>query len=478
MPAGARLSEDQQSVFLKYLLLGEVREIGAWRRRWQRDPLQLGPALYLHLEEALHRCRLQLRQHRWPEALLLDTSPRYAHRLIELAAAAVLSEALAPEVYIAPQPQSAEALGLAGRWCHALCFAAAPLFPHEFYPLAVDALARDAAHQGQPYFGLLGVHLDWLDSHGRIGRALWLDAEGGCLREAELAAPLAPHSAHFLCLGHREQVLHAHWSTRMQCLQVNPAGAAALADDKGWTLEGWQAAGVRVPNWQRCAHGDLEGALQWLRRWGEGVVKPNQATEGEGVVFLAAGDEAGLEHQLEALWARGEVLLQERVDELLFCDPQTGTAHTLALRLNVVAAHGRRWAESGYAQVGAGAHRPAAGSQGGHCRPIDEVLPHLVRRRDGLPVPMDNRAWEAVVVAAEEAAGLFAGLMLVGLDLVLALGESGDPVPVFLEANPRPAGLAHSRFLQGTERGLPGVSLRLWDDLERLASGANCGGKV
>lgn len=472
LPEERALADDQQSVFLKYLLLGELGDAGEWRQRWRRDPGQTGAALYRRLEESLQLCLESLRGE--PAAQCL-ASPQYFQRVIELAAAAVLSEQLAPEVCIAPAPVTRAALGLEGRWHHALCFAAAPLFPHEFYPLAVDALARDASRCRRPRFAPLGVHLDWLSPAGQIRRLLCLDVERGYFREAELAQPLVPHSAHFLCLGYREQELHARWSANLNCPQLNPAGPAALADDKARTLQGWQAAGVWVPYWQRSAPGDVEGARSFLRERGELVVKPNQATEGEGVAFFSTGDKSGLEHHLEVLWAQGEVLLQERADELLYCDPETGALHTLALRLNIVAEGGRHWAESGYAQVGAGPHHPAASSQGSVLCPIDGVLPHLVCRRDGWPVSVSEQAWAAVLGAAEEAARLFEGLMLVGLDLVLALGGSGVPVPVFLEANPRPAGLSHSRFVQGPERGLPGVSLKLWDALERLAPGA--GGK-
>lgn len=473
LPEESPLADDQQSVFFKYLLLEEFGDAGEWRRRWQRDPRQTGPILYRRLEAGLQSCLEALRG--GPRATLVDSSPQYRQRLIELAAAAVLSEELAPEVCVAPGPVAVEALRLEGRWHHALCFAAVPLFPHEFYPLAVDALARDAARHGRPRFALLGVHLDWLSPGGQIRRLLCFDAARGYFREAELVEPLLPHSAHFLCLGSREQELHAEWSARLNCPQLNPAGPAALADDKARTLEGWQVAGVRVPCWERSAPGDVEGARRLLRERGELVVKPNQGTEGEGVAFFAAGAEAGLERHLEVLWGQDEVLLQERADELLYCDPQTGALHTLTLRLNVAAEGGRHWAESGYAQVGAGVDRPAAGSQGSVLCPIDEVLPHLVRRRDGRPVPAPEEAWAVVLEAAEAAARFFEGLMLVGLDLVLAIGESGAPVPVFLEANPRPAGLSHSRFVQGPECGLPGVSLKLWDALERLAPGA--GGK-
>ena len=419
LPAASALAADQQSVFFKYLLLGGLEDRQGWRRRWQRDPRQTGPDLYGCLESALRSCRETLQD--GPQAAALDSSPQYRQRVVELAAAAVFSEQLAPEVCIAPWPVAAAELGLEGRWHHALCFAAAPLFPHEFYPLAVDALSRDAS-RGRPCFVLLGAHLDWLGPGGQLERLLWLDAERGYFREAWLAQSLVPHSAQFLCLGRREQALHAQWSERLKCPQLNPAGPAALADDKARTLEGWRAAGVRVPGGQLLAPGDLEGARGMLRERGEVVAKPNQGTEGEGVAFFAAGDEEVLEHHLEELWAQGEVLLQERADELLYRDPQTGRLHTLALRLNLIAEGGRYWAESGYAQVGSGAQQPAAGSQGSWCCPLDEVWPHLARRSSGQPAPVSEEAMAAILGAAEEAAGLFAGLMLVGLDLILASG--------------------------------------------------------
>lgn len=406
---------------------------------------------------------------------MLDAAPRYRQRLVELAAGAVLSEALAPEVCIAPR--AAAAPFIEGQWHHALCFVAAPLFTHEFYPLAVDALARDAARHGRPRFALLGTHLDWLDRRGRISRMLCLDAAAGCLRETELLMPLAPHSAQFLCLGAEEQLLHAQWSARLQCPQVNPAAAAQRADDKGRTLEGWAGAGLRVPAWQRWDHGGVAGARRALERHPEVVIKPNWGTEGQGVAFFRAGDEEALAARLALLPAQEEVLLQQRADAVCYRDPHAGTLHSLALRLNVSCAEGVHTAESGYAQVGAGPDRPAAASQGSECRTIDEVLPHLVRRQGGQPVAMSDQAWAAVLAAAEAGARLFDDLLLVGVDLVLALTEAGEPEPVLLEANPRPAGLSHSRFVQGPERGLPGVSLRMWDGLERLASDAGAAGK-
>ena len=463
---------------LKYLLLEGLEDAGTWRRRWRHAPQGVGPQLYACLEAHLHSWLGVWARDGWEELAVikgLTATPRYCQRVIELAAAEVLSERLAPEVCIAPAPVAAENLGLDGRWCHAVCFVAAPLFTHEFYPLVVDALASDAARGSRPDLALLGVHLDWLSPRGEIERLLVLDAARDRFCECALDHPLAPHSAQFLCLGRQEQVLHARWSARLTCPQLNPAGAAAVADDKARTLAGWLAAGVPVPAWQGLAPGEVAPARRLLQARGEVVIKPNQATEGEGVAFFSAQAGAEMDGHLTRLWEQGEVLLQERADGLLYRDPQTNAAHTLALRLNVARAGGRCWAESGYAQVGADAHRPAAGSQGSRLCPIEEVLPHLVQRRDGQPVPVSSASWDAVLRAAEQAALLFPALLLVGLDLVLVSEEAGMVKPIFLEANPRPAGLSHARFVQGPERGMPGVSLKVWEGLAELVQAAGGG---
>ena len=73
LPAGSPLVDDQQSVVFKYLLLGELEDAGAWRRRWRKDPRQTGPALYQDLEHALHTWQLRLRQSNWLQAAALDS---------------------------------------------------------------------------------------------------------------------------------------------------------------------------------------------------------------------------------------------------------------------------------------------------------------------------------------------------------------------------------------------------------------------
>jgi len=61
--------------------------------------------------------------------------------------------------------------------------------------------------------------------------------------------------------------------------------------------------------------------------------------------------------------------------------------------------------------------------------------------------------------------------MLIGLDVLLDHDQHGKICPVFLEANPRPAGLSHSRLLVDDpwQPAVNGVTLNLWDhfDLSR-----------
>ena len=61
---------------------------------------------------------------------------------------------------------------------------------------------------------------------------------------------------------------------------------------------------------------------------------------------------------------------------------------------------------------------------------------------------------------------------LAGIDIVLDTDGAGAATPVLLELNPRPAGLAHARFLPGAGegRGEAGVSLCMWDGILRQQS--------
>jgi hypothetical protein len=88
----------------------------------------------------------------------------------------------------------------------------------------------------------------------------------------------------------------------------------------------------------------------------------------------------------------------------------------------------------------------------------------------GKPIDLSEKDWARIREQSEQAAGLFPGLLLIGLDVLLDHDANGNIIPVFLEANPRPAGLSHSRLLtedimSSTQNG---VSLKLWSGLAKF----------
>ncbi len=358
---------------------------------------------------------------------------------------------------------------------HAVVFAADAGFADEFYPLAVDAYERDAALHGRQRIRLYGVRADWLSDDGGIRHALFLDPELGRLCEADWAPPLRPDSVQFLCLGSREQELHRELAIHLPCPQLNPPAISELADDKAATLAGWSALGLEIPRFRLIEPGGWLDALRFVPRFPESVVKPNGGTEGQGVSYLSRADSrlaARLRGGLEECWRRGAAIVQERRDGVLFRDPEQGGLHTVALRLNLVYDGFRHRLASAFAQVGTDPDQPASCGRGGRILALGEVLPWLVARGD-IPLPVDGldpALWRNIEELAEVAASLFDGLLLVGLDALLDFDDLGRLIPVFLEANPRPAGLRHARLLSGppSRWDQAGVGPLLWDGVEAL----------
>ena len=145
----------------------------------------------------------------------------------------------------------------------------------------------------------------------------------------------------------------------------------------------------------------------------------------------------------------------------------------MVFRLNLAFDGNAYHVESGYVQLAKDTEQPAARSQGGRIVSPLEVLDGLCSRTDldGPIVALEKPDWLRICDLAIRAASLFHGLLLVGLDVLLDLDAEGSIMPVFLEANPRPAGLCHSRLLDGFPDSclVPnGVSLKLWEGLDRL----------
>lgn len=461
---GTALAASEASVLLKYLISERASVPGApgssVRGRcglaW-RDWIAAGAA---GLDQALTPAAVPVLSG------LLRSDAEYAGRIVDLAVADLVSEPMAPEVCIETGPR--RGLPPGGRWNHAVIFAAAPLITHELYPLAADACVRDA-RAGGPFYRVLGVHGDWL-ANGRARRVLWLDPERDRFSETTLSEPADLHSAQLLALGPQQTRCHLVWARRLTCPLVNPGPPSATADDKHGLAGRWAAGGLEVPAGVLVAPGHRLPARDFLRRTGEIVVKPNDGTEGQGVRFLSASDPAAsglLDAQLSACWEWGPARLEERRDGVAWRDPETGGCHSLAIRLHVAAGASRLRAESGYALVGADIDSPAARGLGGRMRPLQSVTSSLVLRASGESVAFGGADLERARRLAEAAAGIVGGIGLSGVDLVLDAAPSGEVVPVLLELNPRPAGLAHARFLPGAGEGRveAGVSLDVWDGL-------------
>jgi len=478
----ATLRDGEISVFLKHLLIQglkgrETGEGGKASPKALRDCLEsrlgaLQLALRMDCDFVRDVCfdRVQARRS-------LNFSRFYRQRLVDLALATMLSESLAPDICLETEPWSVNdlAAALPCNRHHAVIFADAVLFHHEFYPLAVDAYVHDS-QLGATRTNVLGTHVDWLSPDGSPKRILFLDADTGCLREADLASPIRPDSAQFHSMGKNEQNFHRQWSDALPCLQVNPYGVSSLADDKAATLAGWAAMGIEVPAFAKLVDGDFQSAWHFVKAYREVVAKPNQSTEGDGVAYFEVGQDhfaAAFAKHLESCWRQGDAIVQERRDGLVFRDSHYGTRHNLVLRLNLAFDGNAYHVESGYAQLGGSFGQPAARSQGGRIVSPLEILDGLCSRTDSAR-PRSSLVrpdWLRICDQSVRAASLFRGLLLVGLDVLLDLDADGNIRPVFLEANPRPAGLCHSRLLNGYPDSClapNGVSLKLWDGLEQI----------
>ncbi len=477
MAANSPLTQDEVSVFLKYLLLEglDLDEINYGRIRRSSDSCA---ALIQRIEGFLIDIEAAKKELKTVPGIAWDTfclsSTLYRHRIIELALEAVLSEPLAPEICIkfSYLPQHELSVTLPGEWNHAIIFSSALFFTHEFYPLAVDAFVHDSECFGHPHVNVLGANKDWLNEEGTLKRIIYLDFETGRFIETDLEMSLRPDSVQFLCLGEEEISRHVALSQRFNCKQVNPLAVSQLADNKAATLSGWSALGLTIPAYQEVTIRVLDTAMRFLDSFEEIVVKPNQATEGKLVAFFRrdhAQSKIEMERHLNNCWELGSTLVQQRCDSVIFRDPATGTTHSLVLRLNLAFDGERFCLESGYAQLGVNEHCPAACGRAGQIVPINEVLSGLTSRADasGKPIDLIEKDWVRIREQSERAAGLFSGLLLMGLDVLLDLDSSGNIIPVFLEANPRLAGLSHSRLLSEDimSSSQNGVSLKLWHGL-------------
>ncbi len=348
-------------------------------------------------------------------------------RAVDLALDALESAPLAPVPHLAP-PQRLPAAPVT-----ALCFSAFPHIANEVYPLLVDACVAGAS--------AVAVHRDWLRDGG-FRRALWLDDDGG-LTEADVldAPPIARALALALDLRH-ERADHARLEAALPGAHwLNPTAGTDVLDDKAQTGHLWGQGGLPTPRMRRP--GEPATAL------GETViVKSRNGTEGRGVARVPAATVADDDPRL-VMEVRGDVTVR---------------GCPCALRLNV-SWDGAPHAESGYAVVAGTPEGIASAGAGGRVIALADAWAALCRA-DGTPVAPTRADWQRLLALAEAGvAALHLGPAtpaLVGVDLLLDAAPDGL-APVLLEANGRPAGHGHARFVTPDGPGdEPGVSLRIW----------------
>lgn len=464
----AEFTAEEINVFLKYLLLD-----------CQTSPAQIVASLdgYAELTRQLTEL-LAVASERLPNTMAdkaIIQSTHYRERLFELVLEAIRSEPLAPELCIklSLSTPAEFAQHAPGKHHHAVIFSAAIGFIHELYPLIVDAYVYDSDQFAGLHTNVLGVHSDWLDAHGRLTRVIYYDFTSARFVETGLSVPLFADSVQFLCLGAQEQARHTELSQRFRCRQVNPATVARLADDKAASLAAWQRIGIPIPITQVLAPGDLSSAYAFLEQQIDIVVKPNQATEGQCVAYFhrdQAQVRTALQAHLQTCWAQGITLIQQRCDNVIFRHPTSGQLHSLALRLNL-AFDGKHYVlESGYVQLGQDIYHPASVGQSGQIVSMDNALSNLATRcASPQPILITPFVWQALCQQAIQAASVFNGLLLIGLDVLLNHDAQGQLSIIVLEANPRPAGLSHSKWLAAHPlTPMPnGLSLQLWQGLAK-----------
>jgi hypothetical protein len=261
---------------------------------------------------------------------------------------------------------------------------------------------------------------------------------------------------------------------------TNPWAGASLLDDKARTAALWRCAGLETPAFllmpkARSTQAARDTLVVFLSQHGQQVVlKPTDGTEGRGVgIFDVAHNDqrAAAFRHLEQLLHAGPVLALEERGSLRYESPW-GRVRCTA-RICVCWDGTEAWAESGYAQVAGDAHGIASVGQGGRVLPLTTVWPHFCRE-GGRRFAPSTEDWRRLLETACAGARVLAGALgadmpaLTGFDLLLDY-QNGRLLPVLLEANPRPAGMARCHLITSDgPTDEPGIAPRLWDVVQRM----------
>ncbi|MDX9753265.1 MAG: hypothetical protein RBU29_04840 [bacterium] len=410
-----------------------------------------------------------------PQAELLAAAQRDAHfgtRIKQLVLEAVYGEPLAPPLRIVAMTEEAPLL-LPAASVYAFVVDQLPNVVNELYPLMIDAYVFSLERRVDVQ--AIGVHTSWLDSRGWATRAIVFDAETEALYELDLPQPRRLDQAHFLCIAAQPHQIGSQTLQGQGIFVVNPYDKIQAADDKYLCYQMWSQSDVKTPDAVKLGeeetldeHSFHEFMASLFPRFFPGkaevilLVQPNQGTEGRGTrAFTGPGDwpaflekNPGLFATVQEVAKYDDVLLRQGVGNAMLCTDDIGTSY-FDLRFNII----RGRAESGYlmqAPTGAIVSSPGAGGWIVEWKSGDP-LPVVVQGQSH-PLEIGGQAWQQIVTMAERAFACFPSLRMAGVDVRLEYTQ-GQWIPWILDINPRPAGLAHSRYMHNRE---PGVTQRLW----------------
>jgi hypothetical protein len=405
----------------------------------------------------------------------LLSSSLYRGRLLDVALERLRVGSDAPSLRLAPHPLQPE--------CDVTAFglifgAEAVLFQDTVLALQADGQAEHAP--GDARVNVLGVHHTWLDDEMRAHRALVVDRPGRVC-EVAFEKPCTLDVVQVLHLA-RDHEIERHEALssdlhRAGVPQVNPyALPTQCADNKMLACEAFKRFSgddvkvLRTPETRLVRRGstppDVSAAMLSLLAGSPErllVAQPAHGTEGRQVEAgwirandrnVRAGRHPLVIHAVDEVLTRDDLIL--RVARGNVRAIEDGQRLPVTFRVNVAWDGQAFVAESGFAQVAEDEQAFAASrGRGGRLVPLDDALRALcygagTNWRRIAPSDTDlariRIASENAMLALNHGVSETDYLQHAGVDLVLEAGESGI-LPVVLEVNARPAGLAGSRRL-------------------------------
>ncbi|RJP24209.1 MAG: hypothetical protein C4527_19215 [Candidatus Omnitrophota bacterium] len=418
----------------------------------------------------------------------------FRSRIKQIALETVYGEQLCPPLKIIPDldrlnPNAVKTyhfpvLDWRERWIHAILVEYLPNVCNEIYPLMIDAYVHDLSEHENPRIAVVCSHYSWLDDSLRLTRGICFDEKTDDIVEIPFTAPISVNSVQFLCVSPQLHQKYSHFFEDFKCFQVNPYPASCKADNKFACYQCWKEANVTTPDAVLIKKEDCGNRDALSRKFADAferfftasspeeitlIVQPNTGTEGRGTRAFTGSSawpafrerHADIIDHGAAIARYDDVLLRRGVGNLLFLENPSAAGVFFDLRFTVAGG----LAESGFLM--AAREKDFISSPGGGGRIVELKDPlnlQFVVKGTHLPFKLDDDHWEDIVGMAECAAVCVPECKLVGVDIRLEWNEGKNPpmIPYVLDINPRPAGLAHSRFL---DTGETGVTQRLWDYL-------------